>query len=68
MLFQKTGNFKLFPGVLLSGFLAFFKEKQGINIAVGVSATRIDGVFSFSTQQPVNGYIQDVRQGIQLNI
>lgn len=30
MLFQKTGNFKLFPGVLLSGFLAFFKEKQGI--------------------------------------
>ena len=30
MLFQRTGNFKLFPGVLLSGFLAFFKEKQGI--------------------------------------
>ena len=30
--------------------------------------TRIDGVFSFSTQQPVNGYIQDVCQGIQLNI
>jgi len=30
MLFQETGNFKLFPGVLLSGFLAFFKEKQGI--------------------------------------
>ena len=28
--FQKTGNFKLFPVVLLSGFLAFFKEKQGI--------------------------------------
>ena len=30
--------------------------------------TRIDGVFSFSAQQPVNGYIQDIRQGIQLNI
>ena len=70
MLFQKTGNFKLFPGVLLSGFLAFFQGKTGhkINIAVGVSTTRIDGVFSFSTQQPVNGYIQDIRQGIQLNI
>ena len=30
MLFQKTGNFKLFTSILLSGFLAFFKEKQGI--------------------------------------
>ena len=40
MLFQKTGNFKLFPGVLLFGFLAFFQGKTGhkINIAVGVSA------------------------------
>ena len=38
-----------------------FQGKTGhkINIAVGVSATRIDGVISFSTQQPVNGYIQD---------
>ena len=67
--FRKPGILNFFPVFCFPDFL-LFQGKTGhkINIAVGVSATRIDGVFSFSTQQPVNGYIQDVCQGIQLNI
>ena len=47
----------------------FFQGKTGhkINIAVGVSNSHRRR-FLFSSQQPVNGYIQDIRQGIQLNI
>ena len=67
--FKKPGILNFFPVFCFPDFL-LFQGKTGhkINIAVGVSTTRIDGVFSFSTQQPVNGYIQDVCQGIQLNI
>ena len=47
MLFQKTGNFKLFRVFRFSYSLVFLRENQvkQINIAVGVSITRIDGVF-----------------------
>lgn len=68
--FSENREFQTFYQYFAFLISCFFQGETGhkINIAVGVSTTRIDGVFSFSTQQPVNGYIQDVCQGIQLNI
>ena len=69
--FSKNREYQTFSGVLFFIFLGISLKKISWKNKYRrrcECTTYIDGVFSFSTQQPVNGYIQDVCQGIQLNI
>lgn len=68
--FSKNREFQTFSGVSFFIFLGISLRKSG-----GINKHRRRCEFDthrrrflFSAQQPVNGYIQDIRQGIQLNI